>query len=222
MASLAQLKANQENALLSCGPRTAAGKAKCSRNALKHGLLSMSVLMRGEKEEQFRDLRDGLMEELLPTGDLECVLFDRIVSAAWRLKRVLQLEAGILDLGYYSEVLNRERHRITHGEEIEPRTPSLYLRDEDGPEARRWRPVLERIRDCLVALDSENVSLAKSFVRDAAGPEALSKLKRYESAIERSLYRAIHELQRVQAARRGNPVPPPIAIDVGLYGAGSK
>jgi hypothetical protein len=48
---------------------------------------------------------------------------------------------------------------------------------------------------------------------------ALSKLSRYETAIERSLYKALHELQRLQAARRthGN-APPPVAIDVDVSG----
>jgi len=37
---------------------------------------------------------------------------------------------------------------------------------------------------------------------------------RYETALERSLYKALHELQRLQAARAGVPVPPPAAADV--------
>ena len=46
-----------------------------------------------------------------------------------------------------------------------------------------------------------------------------SKLSRYEPGIERSLYRALHELQRLQAACRadGN-VLPPVAIDVDVSG----
>ena len=37
---------------------------------------------------------------------------------------------------------------------------------------------------------------------------------RYEIAIERSIYKALHELQRLQAARQGEKVPVPLAIDV--------
>lgn len=37
---------------------------------------------------------------------------------------------------------------------------------------------------------------------------------RYETTIERSLYRAIHELQRIQAARLGQKTPLPLAVDV--------
>ena len=38
MASEKQLKANRENAKRSTGPKTAAGRLKSSRNALRHGL----------------------------------------------------------------------------------------------------------------------------------------------------------------------------------------
>ena len=39
-------------------------------------------------------------------------------------------------------------------------------------------------------------------------------LTRYETSIERQLYKALHELQRLQMARQGGRPPAPIAIDV--------
>lgn len=42
----------------------------------------------------------------------------------------------------------------------------------------------------------------------------LEKITRYEAHLERSLYRALHELQRLQANRNGRPVPPPQVVDV--------
>jgi len=44
--------------------------------------------------------------------------------------------------------------------------------------------------------------------------ETFAKLARYEAALERAFYRALHELQRLQAARAGEAVPPPVAVDV--------
>ena len=62
---------------------------------------------------------------------------------------------------------------------------------------------------------AETATLGQTFVRDADGANAFSKLSRYETAIERGLYRALHELQRLQAARRADgAVPSPAAIDV--------
>ena len=51
-------------------------------------------------------------------------------------------------------------------------------------------------------------------------PDTLDRLGRYETSLERSLYRALHELERRQAARLGQPVPSPVAVDVTLSRAG--
>ena len=61
-------------------------------------------------------------------------------------------------------------------------------------------------------------SLGAAFVFDAENVGALSKLSRYEAAIERSLYRALHELQRIQAARQDGQQPASIAVDVTVDG----
>ena len=39
---------------------------------------------------------------------------------------------------------------------------------------------------------------------------------RYETMLERSIYKALHELQRIQAARAGEKPPAPIAVDVDI------
>ncbi len=41
---------------------------------------------------------------------------------------------------------------------------------------------------------------------------------RYEIALENRMYKAIHELQRMQAVRNGDNVPPPLALDVDMTG----
>jgi hypothetical protein len=62
-----------------------------------------------------------------------------------------------------------------------------------------------------------------SFIRDANGANAFSKLSRYETATERSLYKALHELQRLQAARHvDGDVPPPVAVDVNVSGVSAE
>ena len=49
--------------------------------------------------------------------------------------------------------------------------------------------------------------LAHVFRRDACPPPSvLDTLGRYEARIERAFYRALHELQRIQAARKANSV----------------
>ena len=46
----------------------------------------------------------------------------------------------------------------------------------------------------------------------------LEKVNRYETSLERSLYKALHELERRQAARNGQAVPPPVTVDINLSG----
>ncbi|HEY1663355.1 MAG TPA: hypothetical protein VGI03_13130 [Verrucomicrobiae bacterium] len=43
-------------------------------------------------------------------------------------------------------------------------------------------------------------------------PEALDKILRYETSLERQLYRALNQLERLQRARQGEIIPPPISI----------
>ncbi|MGO9604400.1 MAG: hypothetical protein ACLQAT_13570 [Candidatus Binataceae bacterium] len=54
---------------------------------------------------------------------------------------------------------------------------------------------------------------ARSFARNA---QAFATLARYRSSIENSAYRALHELQRLQAVRAGQIVAAPAAVDVNV------
>jgi hypothetical protein len=44
--------------------------------------------------------------------------------------------------------------------------------------------------------------------------ETMGVLSRYEVTLERGMYKALHELQRLQAARNGEFLPPPEAVDI--------
>jgi hypothetical protein len=56
-----------------------------------------------------------------------------------------------------------------------------------------------------------------------AAEEKLNLISRYEAGLERSLYKALHELERRKAGRDGQLVPPPAVVDVhGMDGAGGQ
>jgi hypothetical protein len=97
MASDKQIRANRRNARKSTGPKTQQGKAAVSHNALKHGLLSRQILLPNEDEASLVQLSEHLHSQLQPVGELESLLVDRIIAAAWRLRRVLAVEAGIYE-----------------------------------------------------------------------------------------------------------------------------
>ena len=48
--------------------------------------------------------------------------------------------------------------------------------------------------------------------------DRLRLFSQYEARLDRMLHRALHELQRLQAARRGADVPPPLALDIDVAG----
>ena len=59
--------------------------------------------------------------------------------------------------------------------------------------------------------DAETATLGRTFIRDADKANAFSKLSRYETTMVRNLYKDLHELERLQAARQTeDDVPPPV------------
>jgi hypothetical protein len=56
--------------------------------------------------------------------------------------------------------------------------------------------------------------------RMLADAKTLDKVLRYESHVSRQVLQALHTLERLQAARAGEPVPPPAALDVTISGDG--
>jgi hypothetical protein len=78
---------------------------------------------------------------------------------------------------------------------------------------------LSEVRAIRSDSDIDTAMLGLSFIRDGNSANAFSKLSRYETTLERSLFKALHELQRLQAARgAGGNVSPPVAVDVDVSG----
>jgi hypothetical protein len=213
-----QVQANRRNALKSTGPKTQEGKDVARYNAVKHGLLSQEVLLPDEDEAAFRELGERLRAELQPAGELEGMLVDRIIAAYWRLRRLGRVEAGIFAWELYMELTRRAyqeaqsytRQESPNKELLRSRLPTTKITDE-----QRYKEALSKAKEMERMRDAETATLGKAFIRDADKANAFSKLSRYEATLERSLYKALHELQRLQAARRAHgDVPPPVAVDV--------
>ena len=97
MTSQRQIQANRRNAKKSTGPLTDVGKAAVALNGIRHGLLSRHVLIKGESEADLVGFGKRLRGQLAPVGELELLFADRIVSSAWRLRRVLNVETSLFD-----------------------------------------------------------------------------------------------------------------------------
>ena len=96
MASNKQTRANRENAKKSTGPRTAAGKTRSSKNALKHGLLSQDSVLPGEAPEEFDRQLTAIEDWVLPRNPLEREICRQIADAAWRMQRLSRIETAMI------------------------------------------------------------------------------------------------------------------------------
>lgn len=174
-----QLQANKQNAKLG-GVKTPEGKAITKFNALKHGLLSSEVLLKGEDKDNLVKLSNQIRESLQPVGEIEQLLTDRIITNFWRLKRAMGVERSTMEWEKFNE---RGEIDLSFGG---------YPRDEKLEEEQKIR---KKIRDMIANNETEQIL-------------------RYETTIERSIYKALHELQRLQAARLGEKPPLPINVDI--------
>jgi hypothetical protein len=225
MASSKKAESNRQNALKSTGPKTPEGKDAVRRNAVRHGLLSREILLPGEDEDALRELNERLRDELQPVGEMESLLVEQIVTAYWRLRRLGRVEAGIFAWQLYGDLARRAQEdartyeRSSLQDIVEKRHgPSTRITD-----GQKHQEALSKAQEMKAKQGSETAMLGQTFIRDAHKANAFSKLSRYETAIERSLYKALHELQRLQAARRteGN-ISPPLAVDLNVSGVSQE
>jgi hypothetical protein len=96
MTTDAQIEANRLNAQKSTGPRTQAGKATASRNALTHGLTSTTRLLPDEDPEELATLTKGMLHDFNPLTTTETELVNQLIDFQWRLRRAGTFEAQVL------------------------------------------------------------------------------------------------------------------------------
>jgi len=63
MATKKQIAANRRNAKKCTGPKSPQGKATSSMNNLRHGLRARTIILRGEKQEDFDEIHAGLQDQ---------------------------------------------------------------------------------------------------------------------------------------------------------------
>ncbi len=165
--TLKQAAANRRNAKRSTGPNTEEGRERAKMNARKHGLPAKTIIIAAERADDYEAFRDTMFGDLSPVGALECILTERIVFCAWRLRRAARKEASI------------DRRARAHAMREYAELKESYIRigserARDPPEDDDDRPTSDQMN-----------------------------LLRYETAIERGFYRALHNLERVQARAWG-------------------
>ena len=174
--SARKIKANQENAKKSTGPKTAAGKARVRGNAVKHGFFSKWLLVKdvdgSESQDEYDEFYAKLRHEYEPVGILEELCLETIVISSWRKRRVMRFERGLVARALVEHRLQIQRSRA----------PDLVQSEFAEPA----EPELDAITDHLFLPEREE----------------LDKLLAEETLISRELEHAIAELERLKARRK--------------------
>ena len=92
--SAAKLAANKQNAQHSTGPKDT---TKTRLNSVTHGLAGKSTVIPGESQEEYNQFHEGFLLELAPKSEIERTLADRVIAAAWRLKRFVRMETAFFN-----------------------------------------------------------------------------------------------------------------------------
>jgi hypothetical protein len=114
MISEKQLEANRNNAQLSHGPVTDAGRKRSSMNALRHGLTGQVTTMTDDDRTAHEKFSKALIQDLAPKGAMETQLAQRIATDSWRLNRMSAVEDNLFALGLHEHggKLNLEHEQI--------------------------------------------------------------------------------------------------------------
>ena len=97
MTTIKQIEANRKNAQKSTGPVSEIGKALVAKNAIRHGILSENVFVEEGERKTYDNFCNEMLKDLKPQTVFENYLVDRIISTAWRLRRIVCIEAMKLE-----------------------------------------------------------------------------------------------------------------------------
>ena len=208
MATQKQIEANRQNALKSTGPKSEAGKAASSANALSHGLsASLDSVLPDEDADAFARLRQGVIADLAPAGALQGALAERVAVLLWRLDRAARLEAQLFVHGQFSVVRNMGDRAFS------PRIPLPALMDvpEESKQLRKRFEELQSDMEWDMHAEAPN---AQVLVECRENARAFDQLARHEATLQRALNRTLAEFRHLRdasAARAGSNAAPAAA-----------
>lgn len=170
------------------GVKTEAGKEITKYNAISHGVLKQVLLP--DEIKNAESLKDQFVSEYQPKTLTEELLIETMVTAYIRRERATNAERE-----YFMEILN----------------PAVY------EEKVLSAPLLsdDLVGDAVSGLRKMTLVRPAHYARITSDKvDTIDRTyARYINTCERQFFRALHELQRVQAVRKGFK-PTSVAVDV--------
>jgi hypothetical protein len=97
MSTPKQIAASRANGARSKGPVTEQGKRNSSGNSTRHGLFAETIVLENEKEDEFIELLNELLDEHQPQTPTETIMVEAIAAARWRQDRIWGMQKVAFD-----------------------------------------------------------------------------------------------------------------------------
>ena len=213
VTTTARREAARRNGRQSRGPMTPAGKARSSRNAIRHNLTSARATLPGDDPKVYEKFRHDLRQELAPDGALQDCLAELAIVSMWKAELADRIDTGALAQEMRDEEAVQARVKADRvADDTQRRAQGAAGPDHDEATRAADAAAAGRNADPLVA----------AVVRDAKGANVLGTIARYRTTHIRTMFRALHEVQRLQAEAAGETVLAPAVIDVDVEGAADQ
>jgi len=175
MASQAKIAANQRNAAQSTGPKTAAGKANASRNALKTGTYAKtSSLMPGEDRKAYGEIEQETYAQEMPVGPIEEECVRAIIENLWKFEVLRRVEAEEKErhvLNYCHEnygKLSETGRKIVLKKQLDSKgNPEQTPQPDDQICNTISQYAMDKMRDQLSESEATSKSTAPHFAKQA-------------------------------------------------------
>jgi hypothetical protein len=224
MGSEKQNAANAANAKRSTGPKTAAGKARSSRNAYKHGIRAQKIfLLPGE--DGWTKVAEDYFVHFRPLGAYQQGQVMEMVQSLITIDRCRRAEAALLASGSSGKKLIalELRSPMQPQDNTEPYPSSTATQTSSANET----PAINAVEDAAQLFEVTKVGdmdraelgiLCDSFAQNS---QMLELLRRYRTSAENSFHRARQALEWEQARETGLQISPPAAVGVGITTQGA-
>src|SRR3970040_85317 len=151
--------------------KTTSETVKPAESTTRHYIFSSEILIEGERASELDEIRNKLLKELKPSGEIESLLVDRIVFTIWRLKRCLKIESQVIEfesscIQEYEQGFFRTRKR-TNKELSQLKALKITEGKNRLEELFKYETILERqIYNALSVLDKlrQNGSVSEKRV----------------------------------------------------------